>query len=388
MKSLRAIIEDVHNNPRTCGASRRLLAFGVLHSLFSEFHTFPLPGMDAENYRNYVVQCKIQIEVAMSQLDIFMPATYENAMALLLGSACAIEMCKPSACWVMISVAASLCQNMGYHRWQTMKDDSEEERKSKIHMFWMIYMFDKTMSLRMGRASVIQDWDISLPFVTDSGATGDAGRDGDNMLAYWIKTARVQGQTYEKLFSPAAFLKAPEERTRTAVELVNGMNQAWYERGSATAADMSSKYAAANIGMQKPVHKNLSPNDTELPSTRLANWTALFGPTPQVSDQRRSKLSARAWSSLFAEYHAESLERIQDVFFYADVVMHYSTCALIQRAVSPDNVTFNQECLESSRAALVAHMRCNSQFNTKGNEELWTGYIHWSILQVSTTPRN
>ena len=67
--------------------------------------------------------------------------------------------------------------------------------------------------------------------------------------------------------------------------------------------------------------------------------------------------------------------------------MHYSTCALIQRAVTPDNVTFNQECLESSRAALMAHMRANLQFNTKGNEELWSGYIHWSILQVSQLQR-
>ena len=63
--------------------------------------------------------------------------------------------------------------------------------------------------------------------------------------------------------------------------------------------------------------------------------------------------------------------------------MHYSTCALIQRAVSPDNVNFNQECLESARAALVAHARCNAQFNIKGNEQMWNGYIHWSILQVS-----
>ncbi len=78
-----------------------------------------------------------------------------------------------------------------------------------------------------------------------------------------------------------------------------------------------------------------------------------------------------------------SFERVEDVFFHADVVMHYSTCALIQRAVSSGNGTFSQECLGYSRAALVAHERCNAQFNNGGNEELWAGYIHWSILQVS-----
>jgi hypothetical protein len=66
--------------------------------------------------------------------------------------------------------------------------------------------------------------------------------------------------------------------------------------------------------------------------------------------------------------------------------MHYSTCALIQRAVSPGSTSFNKECLESSRAALVAHMRANAQFNKKGQEELWSGYVHWSILQAPFTP--
>lgn len=63
--------------------------------------------------------------------------------------------------------------------------------------------------------------------------------------------------------------------------------------------------------------------------------------------------------------------------YVIDVVVHYSTCALIQRAASPDNVSFNNDCLESARAALVAHQRCAAQFNVKGNEDLWSGYIHW-----------
>jgi hypothetical protein len=31
-------------------------------------------------------------------------------------------------------------------------------------------------------------------------------------------------------------------------------------------------------------------------------------------------------------------------------------------------------------------MRASSQFNTKGNEEIWSGYIHWSVLQAPFTP--
>jgi hypothetical protein len=43
-----------------------------------------------------------------------------------------------------------------------MKNDSQEDRETKIYIFWMIYFFDKSMSLRLGRASFIQDFDISL----------------------------------------------------------------------------------------------------------------------------------------------------------------------------------------------------------------------------------
>lgn len=109
-------------------------------------------------------------------------------MALLLGSSYAIEICKPSLCHVMMSTAAGLCQSLGFHRYSTMKDDSEEDRNSKIHVFWMIYMFDKTMSLRLGRASIIQDFDIELPFLDGN------DKKGKGMLDYWVKvgiSARV-----------------------------------------------------------------------------------------------------------------------------------------------------------------------------------------------------
>lgn len=181
----------------------------------------------------------------MSQLDLYLPATYENVLALLLGSAQAIEMCKPSLCWTMIYSAIQLAQSLGYHRIQTMKDDSEEERAAKIHVFWFIYVTDKTLSLRLGRASIIQDWDMSLPYPNiDSdharfGSLVQQGQKGTELLCYWIKVAEIQGKTYEKLFSPAGSLRPLDERARTAKELVDAMNKAWSERGEASAFKFS-----------------------------------------------------------------------------------------------------------------------------------------------------
>ncbi|KAI8941699.1 hypothetical protein NX059_002908 [Plenodomus lindquistii] len=369
MKNLREIIEDAYFNAGSCSASRRVLAFGLMENIFSEFKAFPLADQDVSKYGAYGDMCKRHMEVALSQLDILMPASYENIMALLISAAQAIEMCKPSLCWVMISTAAGLCQHLGYHRINTMTNDSVEDQKAKIHVFWIIYMFDKTLSLRLGRASIIQDWDISLPFLLGGEEPTDAP-DGSQMLSYWIKVARVQGLTYEKLFCPAAFLKPPEERARIANGLVNAMNQAWYERGEATVLDFTGSGQVFKFVPQRTTSTISSPSTTEIPSKRKR----LGPPKPIVAPLEAS------------QYIQGSYERIQDVFFHSDVVMHYSTCALIQRAVSPDNVTFNQECLESSRAALAAHMRANAQFNTNGNEELWSGYVHWSILNAPFTP--
>ena len=72
-------------------------------------------------------------------------------------------MCKPSECWALISKAADMCQTLGYHRIGTMAQDTERERDEKIALFWYVYMTDKTVSLRLGRAATIQDYDISLP---------------------------------------------------------------------------------------------------------------------------------------------------------------------------------------------------------------------------------
>lgn len=267
MKNLREIVEDAYHNAGTCTAARRVLAWGLIENLFVEFKAFPLANMETTNFGLWAMQAKRHLEVALSQLDIFMPASYENIMSLLLGAALSIEMCKPSLCWVLISTAAGLCQHLGYHRINTMTNDTTEVRNSKIHLFWMIYMLDKMLSLRLGRASVIQDWDISLPFVL-ANEEPSSGPDGSQMLAYWVKVARVQGQIYEKLFCPAAFLRSPEERTRTAIELVNAMNQAWYERGQASVIDFSGLGENIKFVRSRTATMHTSPNETELPSKR------------------------------------------------------------------------------------------------------------------------
>jgi hypothetical protein len=62
LKNLHGIVEEAHRNPGQCGASRRLLAYGILHTLCIEFSNMPLPGMEQGLYMSYVGMCKIQME--------------------------------------------------------------------------------------------------------------------------------------------------------------------------------------------------------------------------------------------------------------------------------------------------------------------------------------
>ncbi|EMD85979.1 hypothetical protein COCC4DRAFT_146409 [Bipolaris maydis ATCC 48331] len=368
MPNLREIFDDVYHNPGTCSATRRVLTYGILQNIFYEFQAFPLAGMDISQYATYAAICKRQTEVALSQLDLFIPASYENIMALVLGAAQAIEMCKPSLCYILVSCAAGLCTSLGYHRINTMSHDTPEEKESKIYIFWMIYMFDKTLSLRLGKSSVLQDWDIALPFVHESDPN-ETPSQRTRMLSYWVKVARVQGLTYEKLFCPASFLQSTEERTAVATDLINAMNQAWAERHDVKAVNRANFGKNINNVPQRVVGVAHSPNKTPLPS-QLKRY---------ISQPLNKECDAN-------EYIQGALDRVEDILFYSDVVSHYSTCALIQRSVSPGNMTFNQDCLQSSRSALDAHKRASAQFNKKGQEELWSGYVHWSILQAPFTP--
>ncbi|KAG9195315.1 hypothetical protein G6011_00436 [Alternaria panax] len=290
MANLQEIFHEAYNNPETCSAARRMLTFGVLENVFNEFRVFPLANMDATNYYTYATICRRQTEVALSQLTMCLPASFENIMALVLGAAQAVEKCRPSLCWTMISSAADLCQSLGYHRINTMVNDNPEDKQMKIHTFWMIYMLDKTLSLRLGRSSILQDWDISLPFVV-SNDSNDKNVKSSNMLSYWVKVARVQGLTYEKLFCPAAFLKSTEERTRIALELVNTLNQAWYERGDASLVDLSQPSSIFNFASQRPSMIGHTPKETPLPSQykRYVHKSPNMGRDPGISEYIQGK---------------------------------------------------------------------------------------------------
>lgn len=213
-----------------------------LYNLFLELGFTAKDCLTEENYQAYLRLCKYNTEIALAGLKLLLLATKETIQALTLGVSThispllistvltvflmqamhAIEVSRPSFAWTLTSTAAQLCQTLGYHRASSMENDSRPERESKVRLFWSVYCLNKGLSLRLGQASVIQDYDISL-----RADTGDLGIEGPwkRVVPLWIRLAMIQGKVYELLYSPAALCKSESERVGHAERLAGEMRR-------------------------------------------------------------------------------------------------------------------------------------------------------------------
>jgi hypothetical protein len=131
-----------------------------------------------------------------------------------------MEMAKPTLCWTLNSMAAGLAQSLGYHRANSLSDDPEE-RYTRRYAFWGIYICDKGLSLRLGRASSIQDYDLSLQLPETEG--NDQLPIFLTLRRFWVLTASIQGRIYEQLYSATALTSSAEERANKALRLAEEM---------------------------------------------------------------------------------------------------------------------------------------------------------------------
>jgi hypothetical protein len=105
---------------------------------------------------------------------------------------------------------------LGYHRIGTFSDECPKEAERKQFLFWIAYVLDKSLSLRLGRSSTIQDYDVTLP----DARTNDP--DTSSTAAFfglWVIASKLQGQIYELLYCPEA-IALPEPTRRSRVELL------------------------------------------------------------------------------------------------------------------------------------------------------------------------
>ncbi|TGJ78262.1 hypothetical protein E0Z10_g10505, partial [Xylaria hypoxylon] len=132
------------------------------------------------------------LEIALTQLNMMMPATAENIEALLMGACFCIDESRASLAWILVSRAAH---------------NPHDERRHGTNQSGQVASLLVHLHARQGAvaasrpASVLQDYDISLPHVTPDAKAAYPGRE---VMTLWIQHARVLGRIYERLYSPGA----------------------------------------------------------------------------------------------------------------------------------------------------------------------------------------
>lgn len=138
----------------------------------------------------------------------------------------AIEISKPSVGWHLASTAMHLCQTLGYHRLSSMEHDPPTIQNKKQLLFWAVYTLLNMMSLRLGRACPIQNYDISLPIPQDP---GDIREPWGPVWIWWTQSAIIQGKVYQHLYSPEALHQPESHRIAQAQRLAAEMKSSVME---------------------------------------------------------------------------------------------------------------------------------------------------------------
>ncbi|KAK7224934.1 hypothetical protein V2G26_012937 [Clonostachys chloroleuca] len=294
-----------------------------LNSLFWDY-SFHVSAEEKEECMAYAYMCRDNLETALSNLSLHLPATSGVILALLFGAFYAIDQSKPSLSWTLSAKASDLCQTLGYHRLASMENDKPEDIRYKQFLLWSVYFVEKGLSLRLGRPSTIPDWDITIPRPSINDAHSEP------VSAYfvlWIETARCQGNIYEMLYSPNSLTQS---------------NQARQSRVETLISDLNSLEAATCQTNEK--------------------WL-------KVSKQR-------------------SGEDLMDFFYTSDSVLRLSLLTLVHRAaphLPGSATTFSSSCIMAARATLEKHEECIKIIHRSQTPYLAT-HLHWTLLFVPFIP--
>jgi hypothetical protein len=231
-----------------------------------------------------------------------------------MAASLAIDLSRPSLSWLLTNRAAHMCRTLGLHQESSVRNDTPDMRAQKALLFWSTYMLDKGLSLRLGRASVLQDYDISIPSVLEA-TYGE--QPSQAILSLWIKHAGVQGKIYQRLYSPGALRQSETARSQQ-VQLL----------------------------------------ERDLQFLLRETWKLL-------DDVRATQDSSKQ-------------NRSFEIILKSDEVSYYSSLALAYRALPPSGTgrsrTFADECLEAARAAMRSHQEAMDMIE---DVSLQVVYMHW-----------
>ncbi|CAJ0544667.1 Ff.00g037310.m01.CDS01 [Fusarium sp. VM40] len=294
-----------------------------LYYLFLEQQTLATDKALKDEFASHLHTSRINLETGLANMSLFMSVKVETVQALIMGTLYAIDVCRPSVAWHLNSAAAQMCQTAGFHR----KDHAirnPEEAGIKSILFWYIYTTDKALAIRLGRAPIIQDWEIDIPRTFSF--EGILSLETKAVATMWLSAATLQGQVYEQLFCPAALAQPPAVLVERALSLAAKCREVEAE------AHQSREMAIASLEK--------------------------IGASPLV-----------------------------DVHLKGDEVQLLSTMTLIYRAIpAPEGSAsrFCDECIETARRATNTHLTCMEL--VRQDPHARNMYVHWNLVLTPFAP--
>ncbi|KAJ5908453.1 hypothetical protein N7495_001135 [Penicillium taxi] len=294
-----------------------------LYNIFIELGFIEKDPASRDEFLKCLGLCKDNLEAALANLNILMPATYDYIVSLTLGAIHGIEISKPSVGWTLASTAIQMCQTLGYHRLSSMENDPPEVQLEKQVLFWSCYTVLNMMSLRLGRASVIQDHEIGIPVPSESFTSSPSI--WGSVCALWTLQSIIQNKIYILLYSPAALKNPESERVAHARNL---------------AVEMQSTII-------KPFERLMSSGITLLSDADVV----------YLQSDKVSRLS----------------------------ILTLIYRAIPARDVSNSPSSFIPECIETAREALEHHQVCMTALK-ESSVASKCSYMHWAIFIAPFVP--
>ncbi|KAI1360616.1 hypothetical protein F5Y08DRAFT_316942 [Xylaria arbuscula] len=184
----------------------------------------PRRGEDGEDGEDlgFHSLCQRNLETAISRLSLLPPVTHDTVLALVMSAGYAIDISKPSLAWRLTSTASHISCLLGFHTRSEGAEKSTNTLNKHGRVFWILYLFEKHLSLRLGYSSTIQDRDITVPLPAAPQLSATTP------MQYWqnlVKLANIAGRIYENLYSPSSMCLGAEERNSRAITLAQEMQQ-------------------------------------------------------------------------------------------------------------------------------------------------------------------
>ncbi|CAG8000497.1 unnamed protein product [Penicillium nalgiovense] len=372
-----------------------IIVNAALHYLASDTDTRRTGVEESDEQNTLGLMCQKNVEIALSKLTLYIQPSYDMTLALVLGVTYAIHVCNPSLAGVLVSAAYQCSYSLGFHR----RLNGSDEPKQKQFLFWMIYFFEKSLSVRLGRSSFILDRDIEDPLPEDLQTLNP------HVTAYvyqLVRLAGLAGSIYEELYSPQALGASEDQLWAQATSNVHEKKQIQFTAASdevlrlsiltliyrAMPPDPGSRTtfgpecitsARCALEAHKAIVRDFGMHESSLLLSVYVNWTILFTPfTPFIvlfchcietrDKEDLSQMHTFLKSIECTCQHSSTIAKHHHLFsvFY-NIAVRYTELGFLSSGMEEEQIRLRSEVdAHLSALGLQPHLAYTSQ-NPQGN---------------------